>query len=121
MKQTLVKFTRQFIGATAVTLLLASSTQAFEAAGVTIKRIVSPNAGGHLYLELSGNADCPGAVMPYAIIQGWGDQAEPGLTNRNVMLQLALTAFASGKKIRVYGASCYLNNYLFADSISLLE
>ena len=100
-----------------------STVSALEAKDITIKRIVSPDAGGNMYVELNGLNNCGsvsgGTSTPYFIIQGWGDQTEPALSQRKVMLQIALTAFAAGKKIRASGTICYQDHYLFADSVSL--
>jgi hypothetical protein len=69
-----------------------------------------------MWFAISGNSNCP-TPSAYFIIQRWDDQAEPVKTQRQVMYQMALTAFASGKTVRVIGASCYLDKYLFLDQL----
>lgn len=101
--------------------VMGPAALAYEADQVRIVRIESFNSVGHLYVQLSGNANCPTTQTPYFIIQRWDDQAEPTKTQRLIMYQMALTAFMSGKTIRVVGATCYLNNYLFADQVMIYE
>ena len=57
----------------------------------------------------------------YFIIDRWDNQAEPLQTARKQMYQLAVAALAAGKNIRVVGATCYLNQYLFADQLTVYE
>jgi hypothetical protein len=106
-----------------MTLVLATTiekAEAFEANGVRIKTINSFNGGGHLWVEISADNDCPNPHA-YFIIQRWDNVTEPQTTDRKLMYQLVLTAFAAGKNIRVVGATCYLNQYLFADQVIVSE
>lgn len=99
---------------------LCGTAGAFEADQVTITKANSFNSGTHMWFEISGNSNC---VTPtaYFIIQRWDDQAEPLKTQRQVMYQMAMTALASGKRVRVIGATCYLNQYLFLDQITIYD
>jgi hypothetical protein len=100
---------------------IASPAYASSAQQVQIVSIGSPNQFGHVYVTISAPSNCPNNPQPYFIIRGWGDQTEPGLTNRKAMLQLAVIAFSLGKKVNVNGAECYLDRYLFADEVFVLQ
>lgn len=104
-----------------LTCVAAPAFANFQVADVTVKRIVSPNSSGHLYVELSGVNNCSGTASPYLIIDGWNDTSEPGATKRSTMLSFLMTAYATGKPIGATGTSCYLDNYLIADSIELKQ
>lgn len=100
--------------------LLSGIAGAFEADQVTIAEANSFNSGNHMWFKISGNSNCT-TPTAYFIIQRWDDQAEPLKTQRQVMYQMAMTALASGKRVRVIGATCYLNQYLFLDQIIIYD
>lgn len=100
--------------------LLSARAGAFEADQVTIKQAHSFNSGTHMWFEISANSNCT-TPTAYFILQRWDDQAEPLKTQRQVMYQMAMTALVAGKRVRVIGANCYLNQYLFADQITIYD
>lgn len=104
----------------ALALVGAPDANAFEADQVRIVRIESFDANGNAFVALSGNNTCP-TPHAYFIIQRWDNQNEPLHTRRKLMYQLALTAFAGGNNIRVTGATCYLDRYLFAEQLHIYE
>jgi hypothetical protein len=104
----------------ALLAVVASSAAAFEANQVRVIRIESANVHGHTWIKISGNNTCANP-QAYFIIERWDNQAEPLQTNRKQMYQLALTALATGKNIRVVGATCYLDQYLFAEQVMVDE
>ena len=71
-------------------------------------------------MKLASNNDCP-IPHSYFIIERWDNQPEPLQTYRKQMYQLAVTALAAGKEIRVVGSSCYLDRYLLADQVMVYE
>jgi hypothetical protein len=113
---------RQLFRASIVLLmaLAGPSANAFEADHVRVTSIESANFGGHTWVGISGNNTCANP-QPYFIIERWDNQAEPLQTYRKQMYQLALMALATGKTIRVAGAACYLDQYLFAEQIRIYE
>jgi hypothetical protein len=119
MKRSVVGAIQVFV--TLAFACIASSAHASSAQQVQIIGIDSPNQFGHVYVTISAPSNCPSNPQPYFIIRGWGDQTEPGLTNRKAMLQLAMLAFSLGKKVTVNGGECYLDKYLFADQVIILE
>ncbi len=103
-------------------MLITATTSAYELNDVKVIKVVSQNPAGHMWVEVSGGqSDCPGSQSSYFIIKDWDQSSEPGATQRQVMLTLVMTAFAAGKDVRVTGASCYLDQYLFADSIQIVN
>lgn len=101
-------------------LFAAAGSSAFEADQVSIVRVESFNSGGHLWVQISGPNNCA-TQSPYFIIERWDNQAEPLQTYRKQMYQMALTAFAAGKRVRVVGSTCYLNTYLFAEQLMVFD
>jgi hypothetical protein len=99
-------------------LLAAAGSSAFEANQVSIVEVDSFNSGGHLWVQISGPNNC-GVPSAYFIIERWDNQAEPLQTYRKQMYQMALTAMAAGKQIRVVGSTCYLGQYLFAEQLMI--
>lgn len=97
-----------------------STAGAFEVNQVRIIRIESANSAGHTWVAISGPSNCA-TQTSYFIIDRWDNQAEPLQTARKQMYQLAVAALAAGKNIRVVGATCYLNQYLFADQLTVYE
>jgi hypothetical protein len=101
-------------------LLAAANSNAFEVNNVSITQIDSFNSGGHLWVLVSGPNNC-GTPSSYFIIERWDNQAEPLQTYRKQMYQMALTAFTSGKRVRVVGSTCYLGQYLFAEQLMIFD
>jgi hypothetical protein len=101
-----------------VFLFPGSALADYRVEDVTILQIDSFDGGNHLWAKVSGTNTCP-IPHPYFIIRRWDDQTEPVKTKRQIMYQMALSAFMAGKKVRAIGTSCYNDRYLYADQIHI--
>ena len=111
---------KRTIAALLAALCSTQVAQAFEVNNAQIVEFTSFDAGGHFWVRTTNNTNCTNPNA-WFVLPRWDDQPEPIKTQRLVMYQAIMMAYAMGKTVRVLGASCYLDSYLRAEQIVVSE